>query len=67
METTKQNKLKCEFCEQSFFENQLTKEFNRIYNHLCSKCKTYIEDRIDQSGVCSQYCIDSGKCDKTCY
>lgn len=67
METTNQNKMRCEFCEQSFFETQLTKEFNRIYNNLCTKCKTYIESRVDHSGVCSKYCIESGKCDKTCY
>lgn len=66
METNSSIKSKCEFCEQNFNKNQLTESFNRIYNHLCPKCKEYIESRATSSHNCSNYCLDSGKCDGSC-
>ncbi len=66
MEKNQGKSIKCECCEQNFSENQLTKEFNRIYNNVCSKCADYINNRGDITGHCSNYCKESGKCDGTC-
>lgn len=66
MNTTTNDKAKCEFCEQNFQKNQLTESFNRIYNHICLKCKDYINSRIDPFADCSEYCKQSGKCDGSC-
>lgn len=66
MEQVKNKSVKCESCEQKFNEDQLTKQFNNIYNQICSKCREYIENRGDLTGNCSNYCINSGKCDNSC-
>jgi hypothetical protein len=66
MEKNQSKSIKCECCEQKFSENQLTKEFNRIYNYVCTKCSDYINNRGDITGNCSNYCKESGKCDGTC-
>lgn len=57
---------KCEFCEQKFNEDVLTKTFNTFYNHLCVKCVDYINLRKNDSEFCSQHCLHTGKCDSSC-
>ena len=66
METTKQESVKCEFCEQKFNKEKLTNSFNKIYNFLCLKCSDYIMTRGNMSEKCSEYCQMSGKCDGSC-
>ena len=66
MKNQNQNSMKCEFCEQKFNQEQLTEKFNRIYNHLCPKCKSYLENRGIITDKCSKYCFETGMCDESC-
>ena len=68
MENNSRKFAKCEFCEQSFNQEQLTTSFNKIYNNICNKCKDFITSRVQENSnwSCSNYCLDSGKCDNSC-